>query len=198
MSALGGGGSPSLGRRTYQKGLQTLVWRAADDNDDELVFDVLYRREGETVWKPLRRGVTDPILVWDTHTIPNGTYFIRIIASDTPSNPQATALSGELDSSAFTVDNTGASIVVGRVRVERGRTLIPVDVKDDQSPVMRVEYSQDGQSWRGVFPVDGIADSKSEHYELAIEGELSEQGLTLRVSDAMNNTSTAHVDRPSK
>ena len=41
------GPSPSLGRRTYQKGLQTLVWRADDENDDELSYDVLYRREGE-------------------------------------------------------------------------------------------------------------------------------------------------------
>src|SRR5262249_30720161 len=41
------GASPSLGRRTYQKGLQTLVWRADDENDDELVYDVMYRREGE-------------------------------------------------------------------------------------------------------------------------------------------------------
>ena len=40
--------SPALGRRTYQKGLQTLVWRADDENDDDLLYDVLYRREGET------------------------------------------------------------------------------------------------------------------------------------------------------
>src|SRR5262249_13193563 len=33
--------SPTLGRRTYQKGLQTLVWRAEDENDDDLVYDVL-------------------------------------------------------------------------------------------------------------------------------------------------------------
>ena len=52
----GSGGSPSLGRRTYQKGLQTLVWKADDENEDELSFDVLYRREGEAGWKALRRA----------------------------------------------------------------------------------------------------------------------------------------------
>jgi len=30
------GSSPSLGRRTYEKGLQTLVWKAGDENDDDL------------------------------------------------------------------------------------------------------------------------------------------------------------------
>jgi hypothetical protein len=197
MSPLAGSGSsPSLGRRTYQKGLQTLVWKAEDENDDDLIYDVLYRREGETTWKALRRGLVDPILVWDTTTVPNGTYFIRIVASDAPSNPLGTALSGELDSSAFEIDNTPPAIEIAGVRLDQGRTVITFDVKDDHSPIQRVEFSQDGQRWRAVFPVDGIADSKTEHYELSIDGELTERGLTLRASDSMNNVSTAHVDAP--
>ena len=44
------------------------------------------------------------------------------------------------------------------------------DVKDDHSPIQRVEFSEDGQRWRGVFPTDGIADSRQEHYELVVEG----------------------------
>src|SRR5207253_5148238 len=110
-------GSSSLGRRTYQKGLQTLQWKADDENDDDLTYDVLYRREGETAWKTLRKTVTESILVWDTTTIPNGTYFVKVVASDAPSNPLVTALSGELDSAAFEVDNTPPSINVTNVRV---------------------------------------------------------------------------------
>jgi sugar lactone lactonase YvrE len=197
-SQLGGGGSQSLGRRTYQKGLETLVWKADDENDDELVYDILYRREGETAWKPLRRNVTEAILVWDTTTVPNGTYFIKVVASDAASNPAGLALTGELDSSAFEVDNTAPAIAVGAVRLDRGRTLIPFDVKDDHSPILRVEFSQDGQRWRAVFPVDGIADARSEHYELAVDGELGDRGLTLRATDSMNNVSTAHVNPPAR
>jgi hypothetical protein len=47
-----------------------------------------------------------------------------------------------------------------------------------------------------VFPVDGIADSREEHYELPVEGELGDRGLTLRASDSMNNVATTHVDAP--
>ena len=192
------GASSSLGRRAYQKGLQTLVWKADDENDDDLTYDVLFRREGEAAWKTLRKGVQDSIVVWDTTTIPNGTYFVKIVASDAPSNPLSVALAGELESTAFDVDNTPPTITVGNVRVERGRTLIPFDVKDDNSAVLKAEFSQDGQRWRGVFPVDGISDSRSEHYELVVDGELGERGLTLRASDAMNNVETVHVDRPSR
>jgi hypothetical protein len=87
-------------------------------------------------------------------------------------------------------------ITIGGVRLVGGRTIITFDVKDDHSPVQRVEFSQDGQRWRGVFPVDGIADSREEHYELAVEGEIGERGVTLRASDTMNNVATAHADAP--
>src|SRR5439155_17560480 len=60
MSAQQPSTSPALGRRTYQKGLETLVWKADDENDDDLAYDVLYRREGETLWTPLRRAITEP------------------------------------------------------------------------------------------------------------------------------------------
>jgi sugar lactone lactonase YvrE len=196
MSAQQPSTSPALGRRTYQKGLETLVWKADDENDDDLTYDVLYRREGETQWTPLRRAITEPILVWDTTTVPNGTYFVKVVASDAPSNPAGSALTGELASAAFEIDNTPPSIIVQNVRVEGGRTIIVFEIKDDHSPISRAEFSQDGLRWRAIFPKDGIADSKEEHYELTIDGELGERGLILRASDSMNNVATTHVEAP--
>ena len=51
-------GGPSLGRRIYQSGLQTIAWKAEDDNEDDLSYNVLYRREGETAWRTLKTGLT--------------------------------------------------------------------------------------------------------------------------------------------
>ena len=197
QSTPGASSSPALGRRTYQKGLQTLAWRADDENDDDLVYTVLYRRGGETEWTPLRRALEEPILVWDTTLVPNGTYFVRIVASDSPSNPSAAALSGERDSTAFQIDHTPPVIAVSTTRVEGGRTTLVFDVTDADSPVSRVEYSRDGGvRWTAVFPKDGIADSKSERYEMTIDGEIGDLGLTIRASDSMNNTDTTHVAQP--
>jgi hypothetical protein len=195
-SQQGVAGTPTLGRRAYQKGLETLVWKADDENDDELVFDVMYRREGETEWKTLRKAVADFIFVWDTTTVPNGTYFVKIVASDSPSNSLATALTGELDSSAFEIDNSPPVVKISAVRTDRGRTVITFDVTDDHSPVKQVEFTDDGERWRSVFPLDGIADSRGEHYELPIEGTMDRRGITLRATDSMNNVSMAHVDPP--
>jgi hypothetical protein len=194
----GSSSAPALGRRAYQKGLQTFIWRADDENGDQLSYDVLYRREGEASWKTLRRELAEPILVWDTSTVPNGTYFVRIVASDAPSNAASVALVGEQDSTAFEIDNTAPQISSAQVRVEGGRTRVAFKVADDHSPIQRVEYSQDGQRWRGVFPTDGIADSRTETYELVLEGTVGPRGLTVRATDAMNNVATAQVEPPGR
>jgi SMP-30/gluconolaconase/LRE-like protein len=196
MTAQQGGGSPALGRRTYQKGLQTLIWRADDDNDDDLSFEIQYRREGEPAWKVLRTDVREAILVWDTTTVPNGTYFVKIVASDAPSNAGTLALTGEMDSNAFEIDNTPPDVVLQTSRIEGSRTIVAFEVRDDHSPIQRVESSEDGQLWRSVFPVDGIADSRTERYELTIDHALGSRGLSLRVTDAMNNVTTRQVDAP--
>jgi sugar lactone lactonase YvrE len=189
-------GSSSMGRKTYQKGLETLQWRADDENEDDLSYEVQYRREGESSWKVLRGELTDTILVWDTTTVPNGTYFVRVIASDAPSNSAATALSGELDSAAFDIDNTAPLFSKIGTRADGARTIVSFDVTDDHSPIQHVEYSLDGTEWQPVFPADGIADSRTEHYEVALEGRIPSRGVTLRAMDTMNNVSTAQAEAP--
>ena len=67
---------------------------------------MLYRREGETAWKPLKRGLWDPIFVWDTTSVPDGTYVVKVSATDAPSNSPGTALVGEMESMTFDIDNT--------------------------------------------------------------------------------------------
>lgn len=195
-ASAGSSGSPALGRRTYQKGLQTIVWRASDENEDDLSYTVRYRREGESAWKVLKEDVTEPILVWDTTTLPNGTYTVRIEASDGPANPVDQALTGQMDSTAFEIDNTPPAITVQPPQVAGGKTTVTFDVKDDHSPILRVECSLDGTRWRAAFPVDGLADSRSERYQLTFDGDLGPRGLSIRATDTMNNVATTQVDAP--
>jgi hypothetical protein len=189
-------GSPALGRRIYQKGLQTFVWKAEDQNEDRLQFDVSYRREGETAWKALKRGMWDPIFVWDTTSVPDGTYLVKISASDAPSNSPGIALAGELESVSFDVDNTPPRVEVQRPARTGSRTTIAFAVSDDQSAVQRVEYSLDASRWRLVYPKDGIPDSRREEFEVTLEeGEVG-RNVIIRATDAMNNVATAVAEVP--
>jgi hypothetical protein len=196
-----GGGAPPLGRRGYQKGLQTFLWKAQDSNDDDLSYDVLYRREGETTWKALKRNLTDPLFVWDTTSVPNGTYVVKIVVSDAPANPRGAALMAERESSTFDIDNSPPTISVLSAGRTNGHTVVRFTVRDADSPVQRVEYSLDADRWRTIYPNDGIADSRLEDFALTIETDTNDKAIILRAVDGMNNVATGRaepVDTPKR
>lgn len=185
------GSAPALGRRLYQKGLQTIVWKAEDGNDDRLQFDVAYRREGETAWRPLTRGTWEPIFVWDTTSVPDGTYLVKITATDASSNAPANALTGELESASFDIDNTPPRVEIQPPARAGARTNISFSVTDEQSAVQRVEYSLDASRWRLVHPKDGIPDSRREEFQVVLDEGDASRSVIIRVTDAMNNVATA-------
>jgi hypothetical protein len=180
-----------LGRRAYQRGLQTFVWRADDANDDELRYEILYRREGDTAWKTLKSDLEEAIFVWDTTSVPNGTYVVKVMASDEASNTPGAALEGELESSAFDIDNGPPAVVVTSARPANGRTTIQFDVRDEWSTVSKVEYSLDAQRWQVIYPRDGIFDGRTEQFELTLDSADAAKGLIIRAYDAKNNSATA-------
>ena len=189
----GGVGAPALGRRIYQKGLQTFQWKADDDNSDELSYDVFYRREGDTTWRVLKTDLRDTLLVWDTSSVPNGTYVLKVHASDRRSNPQDTALGGELESSSFEIDNVSPTVQLGAVRRDGARFIVAADVRDADSAVTRVEYSLDAQRWQTAFPRDGILDARQESFELRLEADAAGRTLVVRATDALGNVGTGQI-----
>ena len=194
-SASAGGGSTAtrqatLGRRVYRRGLRTIQWTASDANNDELRFDVLYRAEAEVAWRTLRSGVEDLVFTWDTTSAPDGTYLVRVVASDAPSNAPGAALTGLAESTPFDVDNTPPTIDVMPAAVENGQATVAFVVSDTHSAVRRVEYSLDTERWQLLFPQDGIADSRTERFSVTVAAAGLEQ-LVLRATDAMDNAATA-------
>ena len=183
--------APALGRKVYQKGLQTFVWKAEDENDDRLQYDVFYRREGDTAWKPLKRSLWDAIVVWDTTSVPDGTYYVKVGATDAPSNSPASALIGELESVSFDIDNTPPVVDVQSATRAGSRATVKFVVRDAQSAVMRVEYSLDASRWRVAYPVDGIPDSRREEFDVTLDEAEAARSIIIRVTDAMNNVATA-------
>lgn len=190
-----GPSGPAYSRRLYQKGLQAFFWRAEDANDDRLEYAAAYRRADATAWYPLRNGLTDAILVWDTSSVPDGTYVIKIAASDAAANTPGTGLVGELESAAFDVDNSAPQISIGRVVREDNRITVDFEVKDSWSSIERVECSVDAGPWAIVYPLDGMADSTLERYTVTIPAN-GGGGIVLRAGDVMNNVATARVALP--
>lgn len=180
-------GSPALGRRTYQQGLQTIVWKGDDANGDDLTYDIAFRREGDTQWTMLATALTDPIYVWDTAAVPSGHYVLKITASDAPSQPADLAMRGELESSVVDVDAVAPVVTVRPPARVGDRLTVGVEARDQHSAVVKVEYSVDGGPWLPAYPTDGLLDSRVEALTLSLPATAQGKVLVVRATDALHN-----------
>ena len=89
-----------------QKGYDSVLWSAHDANDDELKYAIYFRGENQHEWLLLKDKLDQKYYSWDTTGMADGGYYLKIVASDAPSNPPDVALTTERESERFEIDNT--------------------------------------------------------------------------------------------
>ena len=168
-------------------------WLASDPNKDDLVYSLYFRGEDETTWKKLEERINTTFHDWDTHAVPDGYYRIRVVASDSPTNPPDQALEGERITEAFFVDNTPPSVANLAVRVAKDATVtITGQCSDAGSGLAEGEYSIDGGDWVRFVPADGVFDSAAESFEFKTKAlAKGEHTIVVRVRDDAENSGAA-------
>jgi hypothetical protein len=181
--------SPSLPeKRIFVRGMRAFDWDADDPNGDVLVFDLSFKGEGETAWKPLAKGLRDSYFAFDSSQMPDGLYRVRIEASDAPSNPAAQARTVSQVSDPFLVDNTPPAVQVTSRRTGKEMS-VEVSATDTPGPIARAEYSLDAGRFVPVAPIDGVSDSRSETYSIGLPAlRPGEHTLIVKVTDLLGNT----------
>jgi len=185
-----------------QKGYQSVLWSAHDDNDDELRFSVSYRGENESEWKLLKDKLDQKFYSWDATALPDGAYYLRISASDTPSNPPGVVKSTTRDSERFVIDNTPPSIAQLEATVASTRkgtnpashsAFVKFTARDATSSIDRAQYSVDGGDWILVAPVGNISDALEERYDFSLNLGLDpgEHTVAVRAYDHFDNVGSA-------
>ncbi len=175
-------------RKGERKGFQTISWDAADENGDALRYSLAIRKDGETEWRPIEDAWAETIYAFDTLAYPDGTYFIKLAASDSPSNPVGLELRSEKTSPPVVIDNS-LPVVKGFTAVRNGATLdIAFQAEDSYSYIEEAKVLVRPGEWRVIFPVDGIADSRSESYKVSLRLPAgAENQVTVRVRDSYGN-----------
>jgi len=142
-------------------------WTAHDDNDDQMVYSVYYRGDGQSRWLLLKSDLSDKFYSFDASLLPDGGYTVKVVASDAPSH-STEPLSSEKESARFEVDTTPPQIG-SLAAVGEGKLLhITFRAVDSFSPIKRAEYSVDAGDWKVVEPIGQISDSRTESYDFRV------------------------------
>ncbi len=176
-----------------QKGYEAVLWSADDPNDDDLIYAVYYRGEGEQDWKLLKDKVDQKAYTWDTTSMPDGAYYLKVVASDDKSNPSDQALKTERISDRFVVDNTPPVVAdLAAQPAAGGDATVRFRATDATSAVVRAQYSVDAGDWMLAPPTGDLSDSPEERYSIALKSLApGEHTIALRVYDQFDNEAAA-------
>jgi sugar lactone lactonase YvrE len=183
-------------------------WQAHDDNDDQLVYTVYYRGDGESRWLLLKTDLLDRYYSFDASLLPDGGYTVKVVASDAPSHSPGEALYAERVSARFEVDTT-APVIENLTATLDGKQMasqihVHFRASDSFSAIKRAEYSLDGGDWQFVEPVGQLSDSKTEEYDFRVavpqpepppapmaESTGNDHVVVVRAYDRFDNLATA-------
>ena len=169
--------------------MQTITWEGSDPNADPLKYSIYFRTATHGQWILLKDDFADTSYEWDTRSIADGRYEVRIVASDKLANATGTGRTASRISDPIMVDNTPP--VIGNLKVQAKAASAQVDAKvvDRTTTVARLEYAVDSNDdWQSVLPSDKIADSPEEAYSFTIPSlSAGAHQITLRASDSHGN-----------
>jgi hypothetical protein len=181
LSGSSGGHFESPVPSTHDRDAIGVKWNAHDENDDQLVYSVYYRGDGEIRWLLLKDDLTDKAYSFDASLLPDGGYTVKVVASDAPSHSPGEALTATKESRRFEVDTTPPRVENLTASAEGSQIQVRFRAQDGFSTIKRAEYSVDAGEWKYVEPVGQLSDAKTEDYDFKAD------------VDAGNHSSTEHV-----
>jgi hypothetical protein len=172
----------------------TLNWDVDNPDADKLRYRLYYKRDGHDASLPLlpEHEVLDKNEQrWETVSLPDGYYRVRVEASDELSMPAPAVIKSEATSAPILVDNHPPT--VGALQL-KGSSLSGY-AEDALGPVALLELSLDGGFFRPLACQDGLFDSPLERFTIDV-GSLG-PGLhiaAVRATDAARNTHTSALE----
>ncbi len=178
--------------------LMNIEWEATDDNGDRLLYHLDYQPLGSDNWIELVDNLTETSHEWDTRTIPDGPYRLRITVSDRLDNPGGMAMTAGRRTDPLLVDN--APPMTHLPRGDQSQSAVKVNVQENQveltgvaidrwTPIHSVAYLLAGsEEYQPVLADDLIYDSTVEPWSATLSDlESGSHSVTIRMIDLRGN-----------
>jgi len=178
--------------------LVNVTWKVENPDRDPLRYRLSFKKDGQPEWREMFGEdlvVTETLHAWDTESLPDGHYIVRVEASDEEANPEALTLRSSATSEPVAVDNHPPRI--DALKIHKGK--VQGRVLDTLGPIARIQISVDAGPWRDVFPTDSLLDSGDERFELGL-GSLpaGPHIVSIRAFDAAGNQANREITAKTK
>jgi hypothetical protein len=146
--------------------VKDIRWRTDAKDGDTLVYRLYYRAEGDEVWMPmpLEKPLGKTEYAWNTESVADGWYRVKVVASDEESNAAGEALTDEKISEPVKVDNRRPQVV----ELAFANDTLSGLARDNLSLIRYLEYSVDGGDWKFFGPKDGVFDDREEPFAVKL------------------------------
>ncbi len=172
--------------------VKQLMWQATDKDGDKLVYRLFYRAWGDEQWiaVPLDKPLAKTSHAWETDSIPDGWYRLKVVASDEESNPVGAALTDEKISDLVKVDNRRPDVA----DLNFAAGAVTGVARDNLSLIVTLEYSVNGGDWKPFAPADGIFDAPSEPFTVTIPDlPAPPSTIAVRATDEQGNIGVEQI-----
>ncbi|MBI2569194.1 MAG: PQQ-binding-like beta-propeller repeat protein [Candidatus Schekmanbacteria bacterium] len=180
-------------REVPMAGMRAARWDAADPNGDVLRYTVELRAESEDAWRTLATDVERTFLSWDTATIGDGKYTLRVTANDADSNSAARMKSTSKLSAPFVIDLSPPRLTTPAVTLDGREAAVRFRAEDGTSFISRAGYTVDGGPWVSLEPRDGVFDQLDEELAFAVKLAPGKHTLALSAIDRAENVATTRL-----
>jgi len=182
-------GVPNEVKPIGQLKYRVIVIQAADPNGDKLVFSLEYRRVGSDTWVLITDKHAKPMYVWNTLSVGDGEYELKVTAKDSPTNVTTSAMSGSRISERILVDNTPPVIRGLSAKASGSGAVVRGALSDASGRVAAIAYTIDSRdTWKTTLSADGICDSSSERLAIHIDDLApGTHRIAVKVADQFGN-----------
>ena len=189
------GGSRALHEMPlWARGMRTLSWRGVDPNGDALRYRVAVRNDPGGDWIEIGKDLEVSVLTWNTNTLADGRYRVKVTASDVEGNAVGEALTAETVSEPFSIDNTPPQVTALEAKVEAVGVVVSGAAADGEGWLQRLDLSTDDGAWHSLAPDGGVSDAPRLLFHVTLK-ELAPGPhlVSVRAVDAAGNAATRAV-----
>jgi hypothetical protein len=169
--------------------IQTISWEAGDPNNDPLIYSLYYRQGSAAPWILLKDKMKESSYEWDTRSVADGRYQVKVVASDAAANPVGQGKTANRVSDTVLVNNTAPTIGDIKTNVNGTSATVNVRAVSRIGTIAAVDYAVDSsQDWQAATPSDTMFDSPDSAATLtAVKLSPGTHEIAIRVTDNRGN-----------